>query len=408
MLFVFAGSALAINIAKDVTLDGFLQGNYSVDTARANPDGDYFKLAEERLQLKLEANKDPFRVFIKSDFFHDWIDGRKFDSELREGFVEYTSDKWDARIGRQIITWGVGDLVFINDVFPKDYDAFFSGRPLEYLKKGVDGAKFGVYPGFASFDVVVIPFFTPNKFPSPDRFWLFDPMPQITDRPEEEPQTSLQNTEVALRAYKDVAGFDTSVYFYRGFFRQPSAIPDNHFAPSKLTLVFPELSVYGASAQGNALGGVLSLEAGYYESRDNESGKNPFIPNGQTRFLIGYQRQPWTDFTAGLQYYVEYMQNYSEYLANLQPGIPAVPKWDDLFSLRLTQMLRHQTLKLSWFMFYSPAVGDFMLNPEVKYNFTDSIWAALGSNIFGGGNKASQFGQLARDNNTYVQVRYEF
>ncbi|MDA8092232.1 MAG: hypothetical protein M0Z61_18650, partial [Nitrospiraceae bacterium] len=134
MLFVFAGSALAINIAKDVTLDGFLQGNYSVDTARANPDGDYFKLAEERLQLKLEANKDPFRVFIKSDFFHDWIDGRKFDSELREGFVEYTSDKWDARIGRQIITWGVGDLVFINDVFPKDYDAFFSGRPLEYLK----------------------------------------------------------------------------------------------------------------------------------------------------------------------------------------------------------------------------------------------------------------------------------
>ncbi len=123
---------------------------------------------------------------------------------------------------------------------------------------------------------------------------------------------------------------------------------------------------------------------------------------------MGYQRQPWTYFTAGLQYYVEYMQNYSEYLANLPPGIPAAPEWNDLFSVRLTQMLRHQTLKLSWFMFYSPAAGDFMLNPEVKYNFTDSIWAALGSNIFGGGNKASQFGQLARDNNTYVQVRYEF
>ena len=408
MLFVFAGSALAINIAKDITLDGFLQGNYSVDTARANPDGDYFKLAEERLQLRLEANKDPFRIFIKSDFFHDWIGGRDFDSELREGFVEYTSDKWDARIGRQIITWGVGDLVFINDVFPKDYDAFFSGRPLEYLKKGVDGAKFGVYPGFASFDVVVIPFFTPDKFPSPDRFWLFDPMPQITDRPEEEPQTTFKNTEVALRAYRQLAGFDTSVYFYRGFFRQPSAIPDNPLAPTKLTLTFPELSVYGASAQGNAFGGVLSLEAGYYDSRQNESGTNPFLPNSQIRFLAGYQRQPWTDFTAGIQYYVEYMQNYSEYLANLPPGFPIVPKWNDLFSLRLTQMLRHQTLKLSWFMFYSPAVGDFLLNPEIKYNFTDSIWAAIGSNIFGGGNKASQFGQLARDNNTYIQVRYEF
>ena len=404
---VFTGNAWAANIAKDVTLDGFLQGNYSADTARENPDGDYFKLAEERLQLKLEANKDPIRVFVKGDFFHDWV-GENARSELREGFIKYTSDKWDARIGRQIITWGVGDLVFINDVFPKDYDAFFSGRPLEYLKRGVDGAKFGLYPGLASFDIVVIPFFTPGRFPSSDRFWLFDPMPQITDRPEERPPTSLKDTEVALRAYRQVAGFDTSVYYYRGFFRQPSAIPDNLLAPTKLNLIFPELSVYGASAQGSALGGVVSMEAGYYESRQDESGQNPFMPNSQTRFLVGYQRQPWTDFTAGVQYYVEYMQNYSEYLAGLPPGVPAVPKWNDLMSLRLIQMLRNQTLKLSWFMFYSPAVGDYMLNPEVKYNFTDSIWAAVGGNIFGGGNKASQFGQLARDNNTYVQIRYEF
>jgi hypothetical protein len=39
-----------------------------------------------------------------------------------------------------IITWGVGDLLFINDVFPKDWESFFSGRPPEYLKLGVDGA----------------------------------------------------------------------------------------------------------------------------------------------------------------------------------------------------------------------------------------------------------------------------
>ncbi|MDA8085912.1 MAG: hypothetical protein M0Z75_04360 [Nitrospiraceae bacterium] len=408
VFFAMPGSARAVNLGKDITLDGFLQGNYSADTARANPDGDYFKLAEERVQLKLDANKDPFRVFVKGDFFHDWIAGRKFDSDLREGYFEYTSGKWGATVGRQIITWGVGDLVFINDVFPKDYDAFFSGRPLEYLKKGADAVKFGVYPDFASFDVVIIPFFTPNKYPSPDRFWLFNPMPQITNRPEVEPPVSLKNTEVALRAYRQVAGFDTSVYFYRGFYRQPYAATDNPLAPTRLNLTFPELSVYGASAQGSALGGVLSLEAGYYDSRQNENGTDPFLPNSQTRMLVGYQRQPWTDFTAEVQYYVEYMQHYSEYLANLPAGIPAVPRWNDLMSLRLVQMLRHQTLKLSWFMFYSPAVGDFMLNPEVKYNFTDSVWAAVGGNVFGGGNSASQFGQLARDNNTYVQVRYEF
>ncbi len=48
------------------------------------------------------------------------------------------------------------------------------------------------------------------------------------------------------------------------------------------------------------------------------------------------------------------------------------------------------------------------MNPEIQYNFTDHIGAAIGSNIFGGGNRASQFGQFAKDDNIYLQVRYEF
>ncbi len=39
--------------------------------------------------------------------------------------------------------------------------------------------------------------------------------------------STLENTEVALRAYRDLAGFDLSFYFYRGFFRQPSARPED-------------------------------------------------------------------------------------------------------------------------------------------------------------------------------------
>lgn len=51
---------------------------------------------------------------------------------------------------------------------------------------------------------------------------------------------------------------------------------------------------------------------------------------------------------------------------------------------------------------------DYMLNPEVKYNLTDSIWIALGGNVFYGGKIWSQFGQFAKDDNVYCQVRYEF
>ncbi|GAB4419513.1 MAG: hypothetical protein OHK0032_15390 [Thermodesulfovibrionales bacterium] len=359
------------------------------------------------MQLKLEASKEPFRLFIKTDAFFDHID-EKGDVEIREGYIDYTAKNWDLRVGRQIITWGLGDLIFINDVFPKDYEAFFSGRPLEYLKKGVDGAKLGIYPGFASFELVAVPFFEPNNFPDPKRFYMFDPMPNITNREEREPATSLKNTEFALRIYRDVAGIDASLYFYHGFFRQPWMMPDDPTMPTGLTLFYPKLSVYGASLQGRALDGVLSFEAGYYDSRQDRSGKDPMVPNSQIRFLIGYQRQMWEDFTIGLQYYGEYMHDYSEYKENLPPGFPKEKRLHQLVTLRLTQFLRHQTLRLSFFAFYSPSDGDYMLNPEIKYNFSDHIWAAIGGNIFGGGERWSQFGQLDKNDNIYLQLRYEF
>lgn len=394
-------------LASDVSLRGFIQGNYSVDSNESNPDGKDFKRAEERLQIKLDANKETFHLFLKTEAFYDHVDNEP-EIDLREGYVDFTSSLWDMRLGRQVITWGLGDLIFVNCVFPKDYEAFFSGRPMEYLKKGVDGAKIGIYPSFASAELVIIPFFEPNDFPDPERFYMFDTMPSITNRDEKEPAATLGNTEVAFRVYRDVAGFDTSIYFYKGFFRQPSMLPDSMTAPAKIDLFYPELSVYGASLQGRALDGVLSLEAGFYDSRQDRDGTDPMTPNSQTRFLIGYQRQMWEDFTLGLQYYGEYMNDYSEYEANLPSGFPQEKRFHDLASVRLTQFLIHQTLKLSFFAFYSPSYKDYLLNPEVKYNFSDAVWAAIGANIFGGGDEWNQFGQLDNNDNVYLQLRYEF
>jgi hypothetical protein len=403
ILLLFGPSAFA----SDVSLHGFVQGNYSVNTAGDNPDGKDFKWSEERAQVKLEASQDPFHLFIKADAFHDNIDKHSI-LELREGYADYTSEKWDARIGRQIITWGVGDLLFINDVFPKDYEAFFSGRPLEYLKKGIDGAKVGLYPGFVNFEFIATPYFEPNNYPDPKRFWMFDPMAGITNRETQDPYRDLHKAETALRIYRDVAGFDTSLYYYNGYSRQPSIMPDNPVTPTKLTLFYPKLNVYGASLQGRAFDGVISLEAGYYDLREDQSGDNPMVPNSQTRYLVGYQRQLWEDFTIGLQYYGEYMEDYSAYVQNLPSCFPQEKRLHQLASIRLTQFMLHQTLRLSFFAFYGLSDGDYMLNPEVKYNLTDSLWIAVGANSFGGGKPWSQFGQFAKDDNVYTQLRYEF
>src|SRR3990167_6907123 len=107
------------------------------------------------------------------------------------------------------------------------------------------------------------------------------------------------------------AGWDTALYLYRGFQRTPSMRPDSMTAPTKISYFYQQLSVYGTSVSGRVGDGVLSLEAAYYDSRQDRSGSDFAVPNSQTRLLAGYQIQPVEDLSLGFQYYTEYMHDYS-------------------------------------------------------------------------------------------------
>ena len=386
----------------EVALSGFLQQNTAANTVAANPDGRRYNWLEERAQLKLDATAGAWRLLTKGDFSYGHL-GRQDQSELREGYIDYTAGNWDLRAGRQVITWGLGDLVFVNDVFPKDHEALFSGRPLEYLKRGVDAVKLGAYPEFANFELVLSPGFRESRIPDARRFHLYDPMPAVANRETIKPGQG----DVGLRIYRDVAGYDAALYLYRGFQRTPSMRPDSMTAPTKISYFYPQLSVYGASVSGRAGAGVLSLEAAYYDSRQDRSGNDFAVPNSQTRLLAGYQFQPAEDLSLGFQYYAEAMHDYSAYLGALPAGFPVEKRWSHSVTARLTRFFRHQTLRLSAYASYNASNGDHFVNPELRYSFTDKIWGAVGANVFGG-KHWGQFGQLSSDDNVYLQVRFDF
>lgn len=402
-LAVLAGLlCLSFAVSAELTFSGFLQQNTAFNTAGENPDGRHYKWLEERLRLQLDASSGGLRLLAKGDLAYDHL-GRKNESELREGYIDYAAGNWDVRAGRQVITWGLGDLVFVNDVFPKDHEALFAGRPLEYLKRGVDAVKFGAYPGFASFELVLAPRFRESRIPDARRFHLYDPMPAIASRDTDKPGGG----DAGLRIYRDIAGWDAALYFYRGYQRTPSMRPDNMLAPTRITYFYPKLSTYGASLSGRAGDGVLSLEAAYYDSRQDRSGTDFTVPNSQTRLLGGYQIQPWEDFSLGLQYYAERMDDYAAYRAALPPGFPAEKRWSHTFTARATQFFLHQTLRLSVYALYNASSHDRYLNPELRYSFSDRVWGAVGANVFAG-RRWGPFGQLSRDDNVYIQLRYEF
>jgi hypothetical protein len=222
---------------------GFLLGNGSGRTTGrrpGGPEGGDFLLGEERLRLDLTAWADFIEASarVKADLVHDAVAGA-FDVDLREAYVAYTVGAFDVRLGRQIVTWGVGDLLFINDVFPKDFVSFFAGRPLEHLKVGVDALRTRYSSSLLNAELVVIPLFEPGNLPTAERFVLFDPFAAVPARQEERPPATFGNTELALRLYRQLGGFDVSVYAYRGFWRTPGLRPDTPAAPTRVTVFFP-------------------------------------------------------------------------------------------------------------------------------------------------------------------------
>jgi hypothetical protein len=396
-------------VAEELSVHGFLQANYDFRlTGRQPPNSQDGALlfGEERFQLRLGYSKETVRLFTRTDFFYDHVANRP-GVESREAYAEGSAGPADVRAGRQILIWGVGDYLFINDVFAKDWGAFFSGRPVEYLRVPQDAVKLDLGTTGLSAEIVAIPLFQSDKLPLRNRFVQFDPFPGVA-RTTQQPRLAFQNTEVAARIYGTTWGFDSALYLYRGFFRMPTLLPDRTTAPTLITESFPRLAVYGASMRGNALGGVVSAEVGYYDSLDDQAGRNPSIPNSSFRYLTGYQRQLWEDFTIGLQYYGEQMFQYDAYRAALSEGFPGQDQHRQLLTLRLTQLFWNQTLRVGLFSFYSPTDQDYYLIPEVRYSVTDNLWMSATGNVFGGRRATTFFGQFDPDDNLAVTVRYEF
>jgi len=406
--------ALAIGPAPAsaaVDLGGFAQANYAVDVATPPcPPGGPCEvlLADERIQLKAEgaSQSGGSSYAAKVDLFYDSL-AKQSDVELREAYVDLTGAHANLRAGRQIITWGVGDLLFANDIFPKDWVAFFTGRPLEYLKIGSDAVKLDLHPKMLDAEIIVMPVFQPDRYPTGDKLHLPDPFAGMA-RVTEEKDASLQNGEVAARVSRYVSDWGLSLYATRTFYRSP-AVTVNPPAPSNTVLqFFPRLNTYGASATGSLLGGVASVEGALWDSRDDPGGRIYAIENSTVKALAGYSYPLWKDGTLGVQGYLDWMLDFKAYRENGPVGYPLRGERRWTATTRLTQLLENQTVTANVFAFYGLTEQDGLVIPSVKYAATDNVSIELGANLFYGRRNYTPFGALNENDNVYTTLRYAF
>jgi len=375
-------------------------------------------IGETRLQLEMEKMWKGFTFEVTTDIYHDWVDeNQSVDLERGEGFLDLREastaftpfDFMDVKVGRQILTWGTGDLIFINDLFPKDWQSFFIGRDTEYLKAPSDAVKASFFTDLANIDLVYTPKFDSDRFIKGERlsYWNGSSIAGTdsivrTDKPDD----WFDDDEWALRIKKNIAGYELTAYGYWGCWKSPGGMDTSTFK-----YIFPELNVYGASARGRVGKGIGNVEFGYYDSRDDQSGDAPFINNSQIRYLIGYEQdlpEIAPDFTVGLQYYVEQMLNYGSYRRTLFPNNKADEEYRHLLTFRITKLYWNQNLTCSLFTYFSPSDKDVYMRPNINYKVNDNMALEIGGNIFWGDYSHTFFSQFQNNTNMYVGLRYSF
>ncbi len=367
-------------------------------------------LAESRVQLQREDTFARVATRLQLDGVIDEVSGDLF-GRVRELSVSFpVGDALNIRMGRQILTWGTGDLLFINDLFSKDWRSFFGGRDLKYLKAPSDAIKISYFTSWANLDLVWSPRFDSDRYLTGEVFSFFSPLTgALYGAPPRLHAHAPKQDEWAWRLSEEWRNTEWALYGYRGFFKRPLGVAAQSVNASLILVpFFPKLSVIGASARRAVAQGIGWIEVGRYHSREDNSGKDPLIPNSQDRFLLGYEQELLPKLTSSVQIYLEHQRQYRSLINGaLQPQFEP-EEWRQVVTLRLSYRLMQEKLHLHWFSFYSPSDKDYYLLPSLNYRFSDQLQFDSGLNLFGGSDNHTFFAQLEENSNLYGRVTWYF
>jgi hypothetical protein len=366
-------------------------------------------LSEITARFNLDYSHKTFDLVSKGELIYNDVQGNSL-WEIREFNLSFSpTDSTDVKLGRQILTWGTGHYVFLNDLFAKNWQSFFSGRDDQYLKAPSNSVKGTWYMGGYSIDLTWTPEFTPDVYLTGERFSFYSPQAQDIIAPADNFQVEQTNdAQWATRIATNKNGVEYAFYGYNGFWPTPVGMSESTEQAQLLIPYFPKMNAWGASIRMAFAGGLLNAEYSNYNSIEDNKGTNPFIANGQQRFLIGYETEVFKNLTASMQFYLEQTKQYNEFIKHSPNPAIEVDENRQLITLRLRYSAMQQKLIYSFFSFYSPTDNDGYLKPSVSYRQND-LWSyTAGANIFWGKESFSFFGQHQDNTNVWLRARYQF
>ncbi len=414
------GSALPARAQLDDRLR--LGGSYELYTGLrldASPD---VLAARNRAELLLTFGYDRGRIVLRPRLDYDAL-GEQTDGELREAFADVIFERVDLRLGRQILTWGQADGVFVTDLLAPLNLTEFLAQPFDDLRLGVTALTATAFLGDFEVTAVGVPRRPTTRLPGPGSPWY--PLPddvlgvpvEITEPAPED--STLGAAEVALRAtWRGLPRTDLAVLWMSGFNRLPAfrkglEVELDPFGGDfglrfAVTPAYERRHVFGATAETLVLDPfILRAEAAFHTSYlldqpievPTSLGEllDPDFADAVRRgFLIekplvqaavGVERAFGTQ-TFRAQGVGALVVDHDEWVAQ--------DRFEPSASLLWLGRFRRDTVTGRAFLFYNLG-ADYWLNPEVSYAVGDGLNAAVGLQLFGGPGGAADLTGLLRE-----------
>lgn len=408
---------VTVEVVAEPIIGGFIESAQAVrvDKNEALGDGELgdrtYPRNEFRMQATARDESDLGAFFARIDFLSDASRTSRSSVDVREAYVKLYPARWlDIKLGRQVATWGTGDLVFANDLFAKDWEAFFTGLDDSYLKPPQDLLRMSFYLKGITAEVAASPSFTPDMLPDGQRLSLYNPFSgtaanKMTGPMIQTPSSDVSHGELFGRVSGYQGSFEWALYGYRGFWPTPQGVAMRDEIPA---LIYPRLWSSGASLRGPVGSFLAHVEGAAYISQDDLDGDDPMIANSQLRGFAGLEKSLGNDWTVGGQYYVEKILDYEVYENGFGGGEPLFEELRSTVTMRVTKFMLGQNLMLSGFGYYGVTDEDYHLRLSTRYKVSDAVAATVGANLIDGDQPHTMFGQFRDNSNVYLRLRYSF
>jgi hypothetical protein len=349
------------------------------------------------------------------------------ETELREFYLDLFFPRLDLRIGKQIVRWGVveGSRV-IDEINPLDFQEFILREIQDrYIPLWMIKADFYLDPN--TLEILWIPDLEFHKPASVGSEWeQFQELQGL-----KEPPQTFRNSEWAIKAMRQIGGWDTSLSYFYTWDDFPSAFrtvfglgefgvsPEVAFNPrhTRLHIVGTTLSKGIESLVFN--GEFAFVRGKMFGTRFGRFNPVTGLPDGQEELTLtlGELKRDYWKYALSVDWRLLgadlSLQVQQQYILGYQSEI-IQDRIDTVWGLFIRREFFYGRLLLEMLTIYFVNDRDLLIRPKATYQINDAFKVAVGADIFHGeigGPLPGEFhfvGFFKNNDRIYVELTYSF